>query len=58
MKQWVVNSDKNGLDGLVYVDAPMPTVGDNDVLIKVRAAALNYRDVAIPKVCSQNSHKI
>lgn len=50
MKQWVVRSDKNDLDGMVFVDAPVPQVGENDVLVKLHSAALNYRDVAIPKV--------
>ncbi|KIL85168.1 hypothetical protein FAVG1_11597 [Fusarium avenaceum] len=49
MKQWVVRSDKDGLDGMVFVDAPLPQVGENDVHVKLHSAALNYRDVAIPK---------
>lgn len=50
MKQWVVESDKHGLDGMSYVDMPIPSVGESDILVKIHAAALNYRDVAIPKV--------
>ncbi|KAH7142676.1 hypothetical protein B0J13DRAFT_444720 [Dactylonectria estremocensis] len=49
MKQWVVQTDKKGLDGMVFVDAPLPQVGENDILVKLHSAALNYRDAAIPK---------
>lgn len=49
MKQWVVQTDKKDLDGMVFVDAPLPQVGENDILVKLHSAALNYRDAAIPK---------
>ncbi|KAK5991029.1 Zinc-type alcohol dehydrogenase-like protein [Cladobotryum mycophilum] len=48
MKHWTINSDEKGLDGLTFVDAPMPQVGDNDILVKLQGASLNYRDLAIP----------
>ncbi|KAH7210108.1 chaperonin 10-like protein [Fusarium oxysporum] len=48
MKQCIVCSDKNDLDGMVFVDAPVRQVVENDVLIKLRSAALNYRDITIP----------
>lgn len=50
MKQWVVESKQKDFDGLVYQDAPVPTVGENEVLVKLQAASLNYRDLIIPKV--------
>lgn len=50
MKQWTVLNKDNDFDGLSYGDAPIPKVGDNDVLVKLHAASLNYRDLIIPKV--------
>jgi len=48
-KAWSVR----GVDGfdksLVFrPDVPIPSLSDNDVLVKFHAASLNYRDVAIP----------
>lgn len=50
MKQWVVETKDKDFDGLVYKDAPVPKVGENEVLVKLSAASLNYRDLIIPKV--------
>lgn len=50
MKQWVVENKDNGFDGLVFKDAPIPTVGETEVLVKLQAASLNYRDLIIPLV--------
>lgn len=36
-----------GLGGLVMVDRPAPTPADNDIVIRVSAASLNYRDLVI-----------
>lgn len=52
MKQWVVENKEKDFDGLVYQDAPVPKVGENEVLVKLQAASLNYRDLIIPKVWS------
>ena len=51
-KQWVVRRVvENSFDGLVYEpSAPVPTLGDNDVLVKVQGASLNFRDLIIPRV--------
>ncbi|KAJ5300872.1 Elongation factor G [Penicillium atrosanguineum] len=49
MKQWVVESKEKDFDGLVYKDAPVPKVGESEVLVKLHAASLNYRDLIIPK---------
>lgn len=51
MKQWVVENKDNGFDGLAFKDAAVPKVGENEVLVKLHAASLNYRDLIIPKVC-------
>ena len=51
-KQWVnerVTDDS--FDGLVYQDAaPLPEVGDTEVLVKLQGASLNFRDLIIPRV--------
>jgi NADPH:quinone reductase-like Zn-dependent oxidoreductase len=49
MKQWTVSGTGKGFETLKCVDAEVPKVGDYEVLIKLRAASLNYRDLIIPK---------
>ncbi|THC94314.1 hypothetical protein EYZ11_006190 [Aspergillus tanneri] len=49
MKQWRVVSKEKGFDGLVYGDAPVPKVGENEVLVKFHGVSLNYRDLIITK---------
>ncbi|KAI9042680.1 zinc-dependent alcohol dehydrogenase family protein [Aspergillus affinis] len=49
MKQWSVVSKDKDFDGLTYGDAPVPKVGENEVLVKFHGASLNYRDLIIPK---------
>ncbi|KAK3714960.1 hypothetical protein LTR37_007450 [Vermiconidia calcicola] len=49
MKQWTVTG-KGGFDDLKLDEkAPVPEVGDKDVLVKFHAASLNYRDLIITK---------
>lgn len=50
MKQWTITSSEKDLNGLEYGDVSVPKVGDNDVLVKINGASLNYRDLIIPKV--------
>ncbi|KAL1977348.1 hypothetical protein VTN31DRAFT_207 [Thermomyces dupontii] len=47
-KQWTVKGT-GGFDDLVYTEASIPSVGENDVLVHLRGASLNYRDLMIPK---------
>jgi len=50
-KQWKIQKITNdSFDGLVYEDAPIPKLGDTDVLVKMQGASLNYRDLIIPQV--------
>ncbi|KAI0127121.1 hypothetical protein BJ170DRAFT_695490 [Xylariales sp. AK1849] len=49
MKQWIVTGTDKDFDGLKYEDASVPKVGENEVLVKLHAASLNYRDLIIPK---------
>ncbi|GAW13562.1 hypothetical protein ANO14919_029490 [Xylariales sp. No.14919] len=48
-KQWAVTGTGKGFDTLQYVTGEVPKVGENEVLIKLHAASLNYRDLIIPK---------
>src|SRR6202011_4461546 len=36
-----------GPEGLKLVDRPSPVPGDRDVLVRIRAASLNYRDLIV-----------
>lgn len=60
MKQWVVagtttgNLEGDSFDHLEFEEAPVPKCGENEVLVKLHAASLNYRDLVIPKVRNQN----
>lgn len=50
-KQWVVQDTKHGFDGMVFQkDAPIPKVGEKDVLVRMHGASLNFRDLIIPRV--------
>ena len=40
-------SEHGGLDNLRYMDVPDPKMGDGDVLVKVRACALNHQDLFV-----------
>ncbi|ANV99826.1 zinc-dependent alcohol dehydrogenase family protein [Bradyrhizobium icense] len=39
----------SGIDGLALVDKPVPTPGDGEVLVRLKAATLNYRDLITVK---------
>lgn len=44
MKQWQLQ-DGEGFDRLKLVDVPQPEVGAGEVLVRIHAASLNYRDL-------------
>ncbi|KAK2733722.1 hypothetical protein FQN55_003177 [Onygenales sp. PD_40] len=47
-KQWkLVGQD--GFDGLKYTEEPVAELGDNQVLVKIKAASLNPRDLLITR---------
>jgi NADPH:quinone reductase-like Zn-dependent oxidoreductase len=49
-KAWTVEGT-DGFDCLKWHEqAPLPEIGDHDVLVKIHAASLNFRDISIPKV--------
>ena len=47
MKAYEIPKAPTSLEDLRLVDRPNPTPGSSDVLVRIRAAALNYRDHAI-----------
>lgn len=47
MRQWLIARGSDSLDGLHLADAPEPVPAPGEVLIRVRACSLNYRDQAI-----------
>jgi NADPH:quinone reductase-like Zn-dependent oxidoreductase len=49
MRQWTITKGTTTLEGLKLVDAPQPIPGPGEVLMRVRACSLNYRDQLIPQ---------
>ncbi|CAG8212295.1 unnamed protein product [Penicillium salamii] len=45
---WVLN-DQQGIESLQLADNPVSTLKDDEVLVKIHAASLNYRDIVIAK---------
>ncbi|EAW10290.1 zinc-dependent alcohol dehydrogenase family protein [Aspergillus clavatus NRRL 1] len=43
------NLEGDSFDHLEFKEAPVPKCGENEVLVKLHAASLNYRDLVIPK---------
>lgn len=47
---WVLNS-QNGIESLMFVrDLALPSLKDDEVLVKIHAASLNYRELVLVKV--------
>lgn len=47
---WVLNS-QIGIEGLSFLEQlPLPPVKEDEVLVKIYAASLNYRELLIAKV--------
>ena len=48
MKAFIIKAGSKGMDGLVAADLAQPTAGPGQILVAMKAAALNYRDLAVP----------
>lgn len=48
MRQWIIQKGSTSLDDVKLVEAPQPVPGAGEVLVRVRACSLNYRDQIIP----------
>jgi NADPH:quinone reductase-like Zn-dependent oxidoreductase len=51
-KQWSVSGTDKDFDGLSFINAQVDNIGEQEVLVKLYAASLNYRDLIIPMVRS------
>lgn len=50
-KAWTIESQNEDLSGLVLKDVEVQQeLGEKDVLVEMKAASLNYRDLVICKV--------
>lgn len=49
MKAYEIQNDKPGLDALTLVERPQPQPKAKQVLVKMKAASLNYRDLLVAK---------
>lgn len=47
MKVFEVTAGSSGIDGLARAERPDPSPGPYEVLVRMRAASLNYRDLAV-----------
>jgi NADPH:quinone reductase-like Zn-dependent oxidoreductase len=49
MRSWQLNKGATSLDDMILVEREKPQPGPGEVLIRVRACSINYRDSLIPK---------
>jgi NADPH:quinone reductase-like Zn-dependent oxidoreductase len=49
MRSWQLNKGATSLDDMILVERDKPHPGAGEVLIRVRACSINYRDSLIPK---------
>ena len=48
MRQWLIGAGSTALSGMRLVDAAEPVAGPGQVVVRVRACSLNYRDQLVP----------
>ena len=47
MRAWIVPAGCTSVDELRLIERPDPTAGAHEVVVRVRATSLNYRDQAV-----------
>ncbi|KAL8388909.1 hypothetical protein RB595_009012 [Gaeumannomyces hyphopodioides] len=55
VRRWETVQD--GLDKIYLTDGPMPTPGENEVLVEIRAVSINYRDTEVANGIYKSHHK-
>ena len=48
MKAWIIKAGSTSFDGLVQVDRPEPKPAAGEILVAMKAASLNFRDLLVP----------
>ena len=48
MKAFVIKAGSTSFEGLVQVEKTKPVAGPGEILVEMRAASLNFRDLLIP----------
>lgn len=48
MKAFIIKAGSTSMDALVAAELEQPTAGPGQILVAMKAAALNYRDLAVP----------
>lgn len=48
MKAFIIKAGSTSFDGLVQADLPTPSAGPGEILVEMRAASLNFRDLLVP----------
>jgi hypothetical protein len=52
-KKWILSGTKRGMDEWKLSEGPIPQVTSRGVLVRMVAAALNYREILIPDVSDE-----
>lgn len=51
-KAWTIESQAEDLSGLAFKDVTVPEeLGEHDILVDMKAASFNYRELVVCKVC-------
>ncbi len=48
MKAYVIKAGSTSFEGLAKVEIPTPSAGPGEILVEMRAASLNFRDLLVP----------
>lgn len=48
MKAFIIKAGSKSMDGLVRIEREQPVAGPGEILVALKAASLNYRDLAVP----------